>query len=78
MVKTRTAAAAAVVIVAAVIPTLQLQSHFEDKRMLAEIERSGEQWAARDDSLNPFNIDIQGDPLPVKVENPFESFLNER
>jgi anti-sigma factor RsiW len=73
-----TGAAAAVVLVAAVFSTLHLQSYLEDKRILAEIERSGEQWAARDDSLNPFNIDIEGDPLPIKVENPFESFLNER
>ena len=72
------AAAAAVVLVAVGFSTIQLQRHLENAKILAEIERSGEQWAIRDDSLNPFNIDIQGDPLPIQVENPFESFLNER
>jgi anti-sigma factor RsiW len=73
-----TAAAAAAVLFAVVVSTLQIERHLEDSKILAEIERSGEQWAVRDDSLNPFNIDIQGNPLPIQVDNPFDSFLNER
>ena len=71
-------AAAAIIIVAIVFSGFQLRRHLENERILAEIERSGAQWAARDYSTNPFNIDIKGDPLQITTDNPFESYLNER
>jgi anti-sigma factor RsiW len=69
-------AAACVVFLAVVVSGLQVQRHFENKKILAEIDRSGAQWAAQDFSLNPF--DIQGAKLQVTTENPFKSYLNER
>lgn len=72
------AAAACVVLLAAVLSAFQVQQHLEKKEILAEIDRSRAQLAARDFSLNPFNIDIQGAPLQVTTENPFKSFLDER
>ncbi len=70
-------AAACAVLLAISASILQVQ-HFENKKILAEIDRSGAQWAARDYSLNPFDIDIQGAPLKATTENPFQSYLNER
>ncbi len=72
------AAAACLVFMAVAVSVFQIQQHFENKKILAEIDRSGAQWAARDFSLNPFDIDIQGAPLRVTMENPFKSYLNER
>lgn len=72
------AAAACVVFAAVAVSAFQIQRHFDNKKILAEIDRSAAQWAARDFSLNPFNIDIQGAPLQVTTENPFKSYLNER
>jgi len=71
-------AAACVVVLAVVLSSFQFQRHLENKKILAEIDRSGAQWAARNFSLNPFDIDIQGAPLQVTTENPFKSYLNER
>jgi anti-sigma factor RsiW len=72
------AAAACVVLVAMAVSVFQVQRHFDNKRILAEIDSSRAQWAARDFSMNPFDIDIQGTPLRVTTENPFKPYLNER
>ena len=71
------AAAACVVLVAVTVSALQVQRHFDTKKILAEIDRSGAQWAARDFSMNPFDIDIQGTPLRETTGNPFSPYLNE-
>jgi anti-sigma factor RsiW len=71
-------AGAAAVFLAVAISAFQLQRHFEEAKILAEIDRSGAQIAARDFSLNPFNIYIQGAPQQVAAENPFKHFLNDR
>ena len=73
-----TYATAALVCLAVAVSAFQVQRHLENKKILAEIDRSGAQWAARDFSMNPFNIDIKGAPLQVTTENPFKSYLNER
>lgn len=71
------AAAACVALLAVTVSAFQVQRHFDNKKILAEIDRSGAQWAARDFSMNPFDIDIQGTPLRVTTENPFKPYLNE-
>jgi hypothetical protein len=71
-------AAACAFFLAVLLSAFQVQRHFENKKILAEIDRSAAKWAARDFSLNPFNIDVQGAPLQVTTENPFKYFLNER
>jgi anti-sigma factor RsiW len=77
MSKAWSVAGASVILAAIVFSAFQFRAHMEDAKILAEIDRSGEQWAARDYSLNPFDIDIQGDPLQIKTENPFKSYLKE-
>lgn len=72
------AAATCVVFAAVAMSAFHIHSYFDNKRVLAEMDRSVAQWAARDFSLNPFDIDIQGAPLEVTKENPFNSYLNER
>ena len=71
-------ATACAVFLAAVVSGLQVQRHLENKKILAEIDRSVAQWTTRDFSLNPFDIDMQGAPFQVTTENPFKSYLNER
>ena len=70
-------ACVSLVFLAVAISAFQFQRYREDSRILAEIDRSREQWAARDYSINPFNIDIKGAPLQITAENPFKPFLNE-
>jgi len=76
--RARAFVAACVIILAAALSSFQIHRHLENKKILAEIDRSGAQWAARDFSLNPFDIDVQGAPLHVTRENPFNFYLGKR
>jgi anti-sigma factor RsiW len=71
-------ACVSVFLLTAVLSIFQFQRLTEDARILAEIDRSKAEWVARDFSVNPFNIDIQGAPLQAPAENPFKFYLDER
>ncbi len=73
-----TYACASIVLLAFIITAFQIQRRLEDAKILAEIDRSGTEWAARDYSVNPFNIVYNGIQSQITAKNPFKSYLNER
>ena len=71
-------ACVSILFLAAVISAFNFQRRTENGRLLAEIDRSKAEWVARDNALNPFNIDTNGAPLRIAAGNPFKAYLNER
>jgi anti-sigma factor RsiW len=71
------AACASVVLFAAIFSVFQYQRRLEDKRILAEFDRTRAEWMTRDFSKNPFDIVSKRASLRISNENPFQSYLEE-
>lgn len=72
------AACASFMIFAIMLSVFQYQRRLENNKILAEIDHSRAEWAARGLSTNPFDIDAKEGKLRVARENPFQSYLSER
>ena len=71
-------ACAAMVFLAMILSVFHIQRRVENAKLLADIDRSKGEWAARGGSVNPFDIDLGGAQLRVASGNPFRSYLEKR
>jgi predicted anti-sigma-YlaC factor YlaD len=71
------AACASVLIFVVTFSVFQYQRRLEDKRILAEIDRTRTEWMVRGSSINPFDTFFKGASARMLRENPFRSYLNE-